>query len=141
MSERDLVTQFRDPSRRNAAMAQLSGFRGAKAARGQVLSPEKRAALISGLSDPNAAVRRCCLELLDTHPDPAAVPAILVLVRDPVARVRWHAIHALACDACKPGNSFLSQETLAAISDAASSDPSRRVRAYAQQVLVAARAA
>jgi hypothetical protein len=38
-------------------------------------------------------VRRCCLGLVDQHPDPGALPHIVTRLHDPVPRVRWHAVH------------------------------------------------
>jgi HEAT repeat protein len=116
-------------------MAEISGHRGARAARGKALSPDKIDALIWGLKHPNAAVRRCSLELLDQHPDESAVPSIIECLSDPVARVRWHAIHALECDVCKQGASLFSADAFARIRRLAESDPSDKVRRYAERVV------
>ena len=138
MNAHELVEQFESPHTRNEAMARLSGHRGARAARGKLLSPEKRAALIWGLGHASPAVRRCCLELLDTHPDEDAIPAIVALLSDPVPRVRWHAVHALACDVCKAGRSLLVAPAAEGLRRVADSDPNRRVREYAMRVLAEA---
>lgn len=58
-------------------------------------------AYIAGLSHPNPKVRHECAHALDAYGDPRAVAPLLALSHDPVARVRWMAMHALACDACK----------------------------------------
>jgi HEAT repeat protein len=116
-------------------MAEISGHRGSRAARGKALSSDKIEALIWGLKHPNAAVRRCSLELLDQHPDESAIPSIIECLSDPVARVRWHAIHALECDVCKQGASFFSPHALETIQRLAASDPSDKVRQYAERVV------
>ena len=105
---------------------------GARANRGQKLNDEKMEALIWGLSHENAVVRRCCLEFLDTHPSDKALPHILRCLDDPVPRVRWHAVHALICDACKPGASYVSGEALSRIQALAADDPNPRVRKQAR---------
>ena len=119
-----------------AAQALSAGGLGARQNRGKALPTEKIDALIWGLSHPSAVVRRCCLELLDQHPDPRAVTHILRAVDDPVPRVRWHAVHALLCDACKGGQSFLTPSIAAALRRVAERDPSAKVRAYAHQALL-----
>lgn len=103
--------------------------------RGQPLPPQKLDALIRGLSHSNPVVRRTCLEILDQHPHLSAIPHIMQRVDDAVPRVRWHALHALSCDACKGGESFKSQATLARIGKVAANDPNPKVRAYAQEIL------
>ena len=75
-----------------------------------------------------------CLQLLDTHPDQRAVPAILGLLDDPVPRVRWHALHAVECDVCKGGESLLEDPILAKIRELAGQDENKRVRAYARRI-------
>jgi len=100
----EIVDSFKHRAQRfPALLAMTDGRVGARANRGVALSAEKRAALIWGLEHQNPVVRRCCLELLDQHPDPDALPHIVTRLHDPVPRVRWHAVHALLCDACKPG--------------------------------------
>jgi hypothetical protein len=115
-------------------MSALPGRMG-KANRGKPVSKEKLEALIWGLEHDNAVVRWMCLEHLDAHPDPSAIPHIVRRLDDPVPRVRWHAVHALACDACKDGASFLSFDVLDRLRHAAAADASQRVRRYAAQVL------
>ena len=95
--------------------------------RGKKVSEQKLEALIWGLSHDNAVVRWQCLQLLDAHPDHRAVPEILNLLNDPVPRVRWHALHALECDACKTGKSLLTSTLLLKIRLLAKQDESKRV--------------
>jgi len=132
----EVVDRLKVPAERfKAAHAMSAGGRGARENRGKQLSPEKIDALIWGLSHKNPVVRRCCLELLDQHPDARAVPHILSLLADPVPRVRWHAVHALLCDACKAGGSFFTPDIAARLHEVAASDPSPKVRNYAHQAL------
>jgi hypothetical protein len=58
-------------------------------------------ALIAGLGHGNPKVRFECAHALDTYADLRARDALAPLIDDPVPRVRWMAMHALACDACK----------------------------------------
>jgi hypothetical protein len=52
-----------------------------------------------------------------------------------VPRVRWHAVHALLCDACKAGGSFLTPDVVTNLQRVCEHDPSPKVRAYARQAL------
>ena len=103
--------------------------------RGKKVSEQKLEALIWGLSHDNAVVRWQCLELLDAHPDHRAVPDILNLLNDPVALVRWHAIHSLECDACKAGESLLTPTLLSKINLLSKQEENKRVRSYVQRVV------
>ena len=103
--------------------------------RGKKVSEHKLEALIWGLSHDNPVVRWQCLQLLDAHPDHRAVPDILNLLNDPLPRVRWHALHALECDVCKAGESFLNSSILSKIHFLAEQDENKRVRLYAQRVV------
>jgi HEAT repeat protein len=132
----ELVDRLRIRAERYQAARSLSaGGRGARENRGKLLPPEKIEALIWGLSHESPVVRRCCLELLDQHPDPSAVPHIVGRLEDPVPRVRWHAVHALLCDACKPGHSFLTPDAATALRRVAEHDPNPKVRSYARWAL------
>ena len=77
-------------------------------------------------------MRRFCLEMLDNHPDDHTLPHILECLDDPVPRVRWHAVHALGCDTCKDGASFLSDEVRRRLTGLAEHDPSEKVRSQAR---------
>ena len=76
---------------RHAAMDALS-------ARGADVLDE----LLAGLRHPNWRVRAWCAELLDHVADENCVTPLLRLLGDPIARVRSAAVHALACQHCKP---------------------------------------
>ncbi len=132
----EVVDRLGIPAERyRAAHTMSAGGRGARDNRGKQLPTEKVEALIWGLSHESAVVRRCCLELLDQHPDPRAVPYILSALEDPVPRVRRHAVHALLCDACKAGESFLTTEVAARLRGVGEHDPSPKVRNYAHRAL------
>jgi len=132
----ELVDRLKVPSERLESLRVLSGESlRARDARGKKLAPEIIEALIWGLSHENPVVRRCCLEVLDAHPNRSAVAHIVKKLDDPVPRVRWHAVHALTCDACKAGDSFVSGDVLCRLRHVAESDPSPRVRGYARWVL------
>ncbi len=132
----EIVDRLKIPAERyQAARTMSAGGRGARENRGKQLPAEKVEALIWGLSHDNPVVRRCCLELLDQHPHPRAVPSILSALEDPVPRVRWHAVHALLCDACKAGESFLTPDVAALLRRVAEHDTSPKVRNYAHRAL------
>ena len=66
----EVVERLGDPLGRYKAAHEMSaGGRGARENRGKKLPSEKLEALIWGLSHESPVVRRCCLELLDQHPD------------------------------------------------------------------------
>ena len=132
----EVVDHLKIPAERyRAARTMSAGGSGARENRGKKLPREKIEALIWGLSHESAVVRRCCLELLDQHPAPRAVPYILRSLDDPVPRVRWHAVHALLCDGCKAGGSFFTPDVAARLRRVAEYDRSPKVRAYTLQAL------
>lgn len=68
------------------------------------LDPALRPALTWGaLHHPDPPARRLCLDYLDHLAGPEAAGTFTAALADPVPRVRRHAIHALTCEACKPG--------------------------------------
>ena len=129
----EIVDSLKIRRERFDALRRIEGGRiGACANRGRALAPEQVEALIWGLGHPSPVVRRCCLELLDQHPDERAIPHIVKCLDDVVPRVRWHAVHALICDACKPRYSYLTADIIDHIRGLAQSDSSPKVRAQAQ---------
>jgi HEAT repeat protein len=127
-----VIEQLGRRNERYEAMRGLAeGHLGARASRGRPLSEDRIDALIAGLSHASPVVRRCCLELLDLHPDPRAVGAIVTCLEDPVPRVRWHAAHTLSCEACKAGGSYLDSAIRARLREVSLTDPSPKVRAQA----------
>ena len=134
----DVVDRIAQRDARYEAMLALAGGSlGARASRGRALSADRVDALIWGLSHPSPVVRRCCLEMLDLHPDARATGAIERCLDDPVPRVRWHAVHTLSCDACKAGGSYLHEALRQRLKTVALTDPSPKVRAQAAMALVA----
>ncbi len=124
-----LVDQLQDPVERYRAARGLSaGGRGSRENRGKRLPATKIDALLSGLQHANPLVRRCCLEILDQHPEPRIVPHLLDRLNDPVPRVRRHAVHALLCEACKDGQSVMSPMIAERLRELAESDPNEKVR-------------
>jgi len=135
----EVVDRFRIKSERfEAAKLMSDGRIGARANRGRILSQDKVDALIWGLRHESPVVRRCCLEFLDQHPSTDAIPHIVNCLGDPVPRVRWHAVHALTCDACKPGVSYLSSEVLDRLRAMSDEDTSPKVRSQATWALISA---
>ena len=131
--------RFRIKSERfEAAKLMSDGRIGARANRGRILSQDKVDALIWGLRHESPVVRRCCLEFLDQHPSTDAIPHIVNCLVDPVPRGRWHAVHALTCDACKPGVSYLSSEVLDRLRAMSDEDTSPKVRSQATWALISA---
>ena len=134
----DVVDRLKIKEQRYALFCSLSARPGTRPSeqRGEKVSEQKLEALIWGLShDKPVVVRWQCLQLLDAHPDHRAAPDILGLLNDPVPRVRWHAPHALECDVCKAGESFLNSSILSKIRFLAEQDENKRVRLYAQRVV------
>jgi hypothetical protein len=87
-------------------------------------------AYIAGLSHSNPAVRFACAHTLDSYGHPRGVEPLVALSYDPVPRVRWMAMHALSCDACKVKRP-LAEKAFARASEMALSDPSVQVRRHA----------
>jgi hypothetical protein len=85
------------------------------------------------LEHPNPVVRRLCLQLLDHVVDERGIPVLLKALDDPVPRVRRHALHALACDRCKPH--ALEVDVVPPLIECARRDPSEKVRFYAVAAL------
>lgn len=129
----DVVERFRIRSERFAACVEMTPADklGARANRGVPMPEDRMDALIWGLGHESPVVRRVCLEFLDQHPHPRALPHVVACLEDPVPRVRWHAVHAICCDVCKDGSSQLTPELVARVRQVAESDPSPKVRGQA----------
>jgi hypothetical protein len=87
-------------------------------------------AYIAGLSHPIPKVRFECAHALDSYGHPRAVEPLTALSYDPVPRVRWMALHALSCDACKVKRP-VAEKAFARASELALGDPSVQVRRHA----------
>ncbi len=58
------------------------------------------AAVLWGLSHPNARVRRACAGFLDHHATDACIPQLRrVALHDPASKVRRVAVHSVTCSA------------------------------------------
>ena len=134
----DLVDRIKFREGRYQVLVAISGPGRPRDKRGTPLPPERLEAVIWGVSHPSPVVRRCCLELLDQHPDPSAIPHIVAALDDPVPRVRWHAVHALHCDVCKAGQTFMSPDIVDHLRRVAEHDGSEKVRSYTSWVLAEA---
>lgn len=85
------------------------------------------AAVLWGLSHPNARVRRGCAGFLDHHATDACIPQLREMaLHDPASKVRRVAVHSATCQQCKP--SPLSGDLVGLLIQVAQSDPNRRVR-------------
>jgi len=85
------------------------------------------AALLGGLTHPDARVRATCALLLDHVADNRCVePLIQAMRQDPHEAVRRCAMHALVCDGCK--ECPLDTDVVGALIEAARTDRSRAVR-------------
>lgn len=93
-------------------------------------------AVRAGLRHRNADVRSHCAQALDHLVDEESFALLVELLDDEDDRVRWHALHALACDrckdnACRPSMSTVLGPAIRCLRD----DPSRHVRAIAAEVV------
>ena len=133
----DVVERFRIRSERFAACQEMAPADklGALANRGLPMPEERMDALIWGLGHESPVVRRVCLEFLDAHPHPRALPQVTTCLDDPVPRVRWHAVHAICCDVCKGGSSQLTPALVARLREIAEGDSSPKVRDHARHGL------
>ena len=93
-------------------------------------------AIRNGLKGRNAEVRMYCAKALDHLVDEDAFPELVSMLDDPDPRVRWHTLHALACDRCKenscrPAKDDVLPRAIALLN----ADPSQHVRAIACEVV------
>lgn len=91
--------------------------------------------LLRGAEHPKARVRAECAHAMDWLADERCLTALLRLVDDPVPRVRWFAVHALACDDCKLTPLPRCPDVVPLLVSKATADPNERVRRGAQGAL------
>ncbi len=130
-----LIEKFSDKAVRNQAAVGLIGAINANDLRKVVLTDEARDALIHGLQHPNAKVRWWCLQYMDHLADESFIAHIIPMTKDPVGKVRRHAVHALTCDICKQDQCALEYDLRPLLSEIALNDPDVRVRNEAQGAL------
>jgi hypothetical protein len=92
-------------------------------------------AIRQGLRSTNADIRMYCAKALDHLVDEESFGDLVEMLEDPDPRVRWDALHALACDrckdnACRPRKSEVLPRAVALLRG----DPSKHVRAVACEV-------
>jgi hypothetical protein len=103
LSPDQLVNLLWDKTQRNDVIRALVGGLTATELRRVTVSPESRSALIEGLKHTNSKIRWWCIQLMDHIADESYRDALLTAAyNDPTPRNRRHAIHALACEKCKP---------------------------------------
>ena len=131
-----LVNLLWDKTRRNQVITALVGGLTATELRHVTVSAEAKAALIRGLKHTNSKIRWWCIQLMDHIADESYLAPLLdAAYTDPTPRNRRHAIHALACEKCKPDRCRLKidiREDLRRIID---TDPDLSVRETAQHEL------
>jgi hypothetical protein len=88
-------------------------------------------ALLLGIESQHVRIRFLAAQAMDHFADQRCADALLRLLRDPVPRVRWAAIHSLRCDACKITPLTLETDIVALLFELATIDPSIRVRRVA----------
>jgi HEAT repeat protein len=87
--------------------------------------------LLMGVDSPHPRTRFLVAQAMDHFADERCVAALRTLMRDPVPRVRWAAIHSLQCDACKVIALATPDDTLDELIFIALHDPSIKVRRVA----------
>lgn len=98
-----LVDLLWDKTRRNDVVTALVGGLTATELRHITVSAEAKEALIRGLNHANSKIRWWCIQLMDHIADESyRDPLLHAAYNDPTPKNRRHAIHALACEKCKP---------------------------------------
>jgi HEAT repeat protein len=90
-------------------------------------------AIREGMSHPDWRVRRGCAVFVDHNPDPLLMERLLLLLRDPKAKVRMWAVHSLSCEPCKPGGNPV--DAVPSLIHALGEDKAIRVRRMAAAML------
>jgi hypothetical protein len=128
-----LVNLLWDKTQRNEVITALVGGLTATELRRVTVSDDAKAALIRGLKHNNSKIRWWCIQLMDHVADESYLqPLLNAAYNDPTPKNRRHAIHALACEKCKPDRCRLKidiREDLRRIIET-DSDPSVRQTAY-----------
>ncbi len=131
-----LVDRLGDKTRRNDTIRALVGGLTATELRRVKVSPEAKVALIRGLKHRNSKVRWWCIQLMDHIADESYLhPLLDAAYTDPTPKNRRHAIHALACEKCKPDGCRLRIDIRDDLRRILSTDPDVSVRETARQEL------
>jgi HEAT repeat protein len=128
-----LVDWLGDKTRRNDTIRALVGGLTATELRRVRVSPEAKAALIRGLKHRNSKIRWWCIQLMDHIADESYLQPLLdAAYTDPTPKNRRHAIHALACEKCKPDGCRLRVDIRDDLRRILSTDPDVSVRETAR---------
>ncbi len=137
-----LVDQLWDKTRRNDTIRALVGGLTATELRQVKVSPEAKVALIQGLKHRNSKVRWWCIQLMDHIADESYLhPLLDAAYTDPTPKNRRHAIHALACEKCKPDGCRLPVDIRHDLRRILATDPDPSVRETARHELAELEAA
>jgi hypothetical protein len=131
-----LVNRLWDKTQRNDVITALVGGLTATELRHVTVSAEARAALIQGLKHNNSKIRWWCIQLMDHIADESYLaPLLEAAFTDPTPKNRRHAIHALACEKCKPDQCRLNIDIREDLHRIIATDPDLSVRETAQHEL------
>jgi HEAT repeat protein len=131
-----LVDLLADKKQRYQVIVALVGGITSTELRTVKVSPEAKAALIAGLKHRNSKVRWWCIQLMDHLADESYLEPLLDAAHtDRTPKNRRHAIHALACEKCKPNRCRLNLNLRADLRQIAATDPELSVRLTALQEL------
>ncbi|HEU5097833.1 MAG TPA: HEAT repeat domain-containing protein [Roseiflexaceae bacterium] len=92
-------------------------------------------ALLKGVEHPHPRTRFLAAQAMDHFADARCAAPLRVLLRDPVPRVRWAALHSLTCEECKLAPIATSDDLVELVIELAMNDPSIRVRRVAAYTL------
>jgi HEAT repeat protein len=91
--------------------------------------------LLANVDHSQPRVRFLVAQAMDHFADPRCAAPLRAMLRDPVPRVRWAALHSLSCEACKLAPIAQHGDLLEAVIALALHDPSIRVRRVAAYTL------
>jgi HEAT repeat protein len=131
-----LVDLLWDKTQRNEVITALVGGLTATELRHVTVDTEAKAALIRGLKHSNSKIRWWCIQLMDHIADESYLrPLLDAAYNDPTPKNRRHAIHALACEKCKPDRCRLQIDIRDDLRRIIETDPDPSVRQTALQEL------
>jgi len=99
------------------------------------LGPAAMPAVQAGLVHANAGVRYHCARFLDNYLAPDGLGDLVAMLDDPAPGVRVAALHTLACDRCKEGETPDREKVLPDALRLLAADPDAHVRAMAIEVV------